>query len=400
MTDSRDHYESKISHLLASNDPDEKRKAYSTCLQLLPCSGETAAWLGPLLVRTAFALEQQGFHSEARELYAAARSSEGVAEDLRANAAYRCGILQQIGGDLEGAIATYEEVAAQHAFPLVRQLAKYHLACLLLHTERFQEAVQRLDSLLAEEIPADLSAAQLQLLRAICLIKLNREAEIPEDLPALLPGAGAKIEAGTAGIWMNAAFHFEQHGQLELAKELYSRLAAMQDVPGEVLTNLHFRLGFVLECLGYYDDSCQEYQKALDSPHIFTAAQVQARWHLANLLYLAESYDTAFHHFASLRGASELTPEQRADVELKYGICLYRTNQLSEAKRHLEWFRQWAGRSDSDFDLKADLVLAELCQRERDVQGARECLTRIIHHPGAERLMKTAALNSLERLTS
>jgi tetratricopeptide (TPR) repeat protein len=137
---------------------------------------------------------------------------------------------------------------------------------------------------------------------------------------------------------------------------------------------------------------------AVESPDSFPAAQANARFRLAELLYLSEEFEAALQQYAALQFAPELNAHQLSEAHLNRGICLMRLGRLEQARIALDACRESASHSAAGLDVKADLCLAECFEIQKDIPSARECYNRIIHNPSTEPATKAAALTCLRRL--
>jgi tetratricopeptide (TPR) repeat protein len=162
--------------------------------------------------------------------------------------------------------------------------------------------------------------------------------------------------------------------------------------------NLFYRWGLVLEGQGLYGEARQCFAESALAPVNFPAAQLQARWCLARLLFLAEEYAAARPHLEAIQDSEELNSSQRCEARYDIAMVLQNTGRLPEAVNTLEHLRAIASsRHDSVWELKAELALASLYEQSGNVSAARAALERVASHPEAELLVKRAAFVALGR---
>jgi tetratricopeptide (TPR) repeat protein len=274
--------------------------------------------------------------------------------------------------------------------------ARQRRAALLVREGRLEEAGQTLDLLIADPGLTESQLRACQLRRLCVLLKTGGFDAHRQDWSALLPDPGSTGANSLVGPLAEAAVELETAQQYELARDFYLRLLEMPGLSGHTRVNCHYRLGLVYESLAGWNESLRHYRLAADAPPEFPEAQTQARFRLAELLYLSEDYEAALHQYAPLRSALEGTAEQRIGAQFRFGVCLLRLDRRGEGRRELELCSERA--AGTEHGVKSDLSLAELFETQKDFAAARARYRRVIGSHGADPLTKAAALARLNAL--
>ena len=334
---------------------------------------EQAGWM-----EAAAAVDKSGDLEKARCLYQGLLAANGLPACLRSDAETRLLLLPRQGDGLLGAV--YAALSA----------------------EDYSRALELLDHSGAAELvsnqPLDATALPLWFARVRASAMLHRIDGFQEDLTASLPLPGSGVSNDIACMWTEAAFALERGGYAQAARLFYERLLPEEGVPGPVRTNLHYRLGIVLDSLMEWRQAMEQYQLAIASPYPFPAAQTDALMKLAEMFYAMENYEQALAGFAELRSLAELAPDSRARAQLRFATCLLRLGRATEAETELQVCRLPGKGAQTEFEVKADLLLVEVYERRKDWRSARECMLRVVNNPASEPITKAAALSKLRSM--
>jgi tetratricopeptide (TPR) repeat protein len=347
---------------------------------------ETAARIGHMLVATAFHLETAGSEMAAGELYRRAVEDEGLAESERTNAAYRLALLLAADGNRREAVE-HLRLAVTSPDDAVHAAATLQLVHHLLLDEDWSGALDLCDS----PRIADPAMRELLAVRSLqCRTWLDRLPQNPEQAAEALPSP----VVAHAGAWMDAALACEATDNHRVARVLYGRLVRVPDLPPDIRANVQFRLGLALDRMTLWTEAQPFLREAANAAHAWPATRVHSRYRLAGIYYLLDQYGLALPEYDKLRSDADAEPPVRADAQLKYAICLYRLDRRDEAIREFRTCRAIGG----EIEVKAELALAEIAETQRELTAARESYNRILQHPQATPLTKTAALQRLRDL--
>ena len=156
-----------------------------------------------------------------------------------------------------------------------------------------------------------------------------------------------------------------------------------------------YRLGLVLDRLMMFDEAQRYLHAAVVSEDPNPEARADARLRLANLRYLLDQFDVVIHDYEDMR-RSGLSGRVRAESHIKYASCLVRLGRMHDAK--MELLQRPADVTGTEFEVKTDLMLAEMAENDGDRNVAVECYERVIHNPLSEPLTKAAALTRVAAL--
>ena len=161
-----------ISDDLAQVDPAAVASATTRCEQLPPPDAGYDALAGQCLFQTAFAAEQLQQFSAAEELYTRALKYPASDSHASANLQYHLGICLEGQAKLEVALQHFRVAVSQAAdWPLVRQLARFHAAHLLMLSGDYRAAAAEFSVLCEQDPCAELSDLDLRLRRLICVLR-------------------------------------------------------------------------------------------------------------------------------------------------------------------------------------------------------------------------------------
>ena len=371
--------------------------AYRAAVGLLPAPAAGRVQAAHYYIAIGFGLEEVGRTEEAARLYAEVVRWEECPAEFRACALFRSGVVSQTAGESQAAADFYESAARQDV-SLYTALALYHLASMRMGEAQYAEALlalERIPECLPENGP---DALHVLLQKLICLARMGQGERFRGKFEAQLPSSGTQIDSWAQTLWMEAGFSFERHGEPESAATMYQRLSSMEPLGAAIKTNLYYRWGLVLEGQGSYGEARQHFAESALGPAGFPAAQLQARWHLARLLFLAEEYAAALPHLEAVQDSEELSNSQRCEARYDIAMVLQNLGRLPEAVRTLESLRTISSSlHDSVWELKVELALAGLYEQSGNASSARSALQRVAAHPEAELLVKRAAFVALGR---
>jgi tetratricopeptide (TPR) repeat protein len=217
----------------------------------------------------------------------------------------------------------------------------------------------------------------------------------PDEIQTIWDRMPERCSSDLAGALMLAAFNLEQRGHLAAARCAYERLVSAEHLPDHVLTNAHFRLGVTLDSLGEWSAAVAHYTRASQQTAVSDPIRTEARFRLAQALQMEEDFNGAADLFRILREDVSLPEGKRAHARLQYGICLLRAGHIEAALTEIDACRTG---THGETSLAAEVALAEIYEAGRDTKRARECYQRVLHHPEAHPMERTAALTRLRRL--
>lgn len=331
---------------------------------------EQVGWM-----EAAIAIDRAGDLQTARVFYERLLQAGNISEQLRADAVIRIRLLPNKAQGLLGAARS------------------------TLAAGEFGEVVNMLDAGHAPPLfpghALATSSLYLWFTRITAAASLKQVRVDEEDLALGLPQPGEPVEDGLAAFWMEAAFALERFGYARAAKHFYEALLRVPNLSGFQLTNLHYRLGIVLDTLLQWDEAMECYKLAVDSPHSFPAAQADARLRLAETYYAMGDYGCAGEHFCIARKIPELSAGARAHAQLRYGMCLLRSKDIPSAIEELARCSLPGEGRGTEVEVKADSLLAEIYENRGDWPRARQYFQRVIDHACADPLTKAGALNKL-----
>jgi len=339
------------------------------------------------LMETGFRLETEGNLALARPLYERLAEAAWADAAHRTNAQYRLALVRLELGDTAGSLEACQAAVAPDGDPHLRQVARLFLAHVLKCEHRWEEAAREF-ALVVAEVPPEASRFDVLLQLTTCLVRSGRVYS--SITPLELPPPGSPISEMTARLWMEAGFAVEESGDLGNAAALYERLLEQSRLPGEVLANAIFRCGLICELRADWEAARRLYEAAIRVPQGLPTAQQEARKHLASLLLLLEEHGAAAQHLAVLCSSQGLSNAERAGLHLQQARCLFSAGAVDAALSQLEVCRSLCAGSETE--VSAELLLAEIFQRQGDSRAAAECCRRIAEHPCAEPLTKAAAL--------
>ncbi|MBC8165951.1 MAG: hypothetical protein H7Y20_08770 [Bryobacteraceae bacterium] len=390
----------EIWHLLHSGAEKDIAEAGRLCGSFPEAAGEQMPLVVHATICTALELEQRGRSRAAAVLYRKVLANENAPPNDRANGALRAGLILLAAGNRMEAIPLLRR-ALEQSEACVTIAASVPLLELLAWNEEWEEALsigENARALVASD-PSLSLFLDLWLVR--CRAHLGQIDENDESAATILPSIDKSVESASAPAWMEAAFTLEQCGYLHQSKVFYELLLSTSDLPQGMRTNLHYRLGIVLDRLLYFDAAEVQLRAALESDDPFPAAKAEARLRLATLRFLMDEYESAMPDFRLLREDAGMTSRIRAEAQLRYATCLFRTGRQEEARTEFLECRKEGSGGDTEFEVKADLLLAELAEARNDDAEAIDCYSRLIRHPLSEPLTRAAALarsQALKRL--
>lgn len=389
----------EIDVLLARGDIASVQAAGRLC-NLLPEKGHDTEVEARARARTAYELEQQGLVEEAAPLYRAVAGDAAAPGAERSHSALRLGLILLSTGHRSEALDLFRKSLELPGVPLVRNVTRTRLFDCLVHESGWEEALSLADAALEEAAEAEDEGRELfwNLQRTRCRAELRLLEDSDPDSCEFLPDAGADVDDATATLWMEAGFALEQCGYMLQSRVFYERLLTAPELPQPVKTNLHFRLGLVLDRMLAFSEAEAHLVAAIEAPACFPAAQAEARLRLASLRFLMEEYEAALPDLDMVRSDPSLAPRVRAEAQLRYGTSLYRLERFDEARSELMRCRERGLGGESPIEVKAELLLAELCEAVGEFDQACGCYNHVIAHPHSEPSVKAAALTRLQQL--
>jgi len=349
------------------------------------------------LMTAAALLERLGLSSTAIRLYRRVVSLDLADRAALDNAGMRLGLLLHHAGNQEEALPVLRHALSPGVSPAVLTGGALALLEILASLQCWGEARELVHRILAEARPDDAQRVLFwELLDIRYRAHLGEIQEFDEEAIGILP-AERPQGPDLASAWMSAGLYLEVSGYLPQSRVFYEILLEANCLPTGMRTDLHYRLGIVLDRLLAFDEAERHLLAAVNSDDPFPAAQAEARLRLANLRFLMDDFAAVLPDFEELRRTAS-SGYVRAESQFKYAICLLRLGRLQKA--HAEFVRcREVGLADgTEFEVKADLMLAEMAEQSQNWSEAAICYERIIHNPISEALTKAAALTRLHSL--
>jgi tetratricopeptide (TPR) repeat protein len=251
-----------------------------------------------------------------------------------------------------------------------------------------------------EDQCADLSDVEVRLRRLFCIIRSGRFAKedladpiidslerLPHDVVTVLPQ-----------LVMDLALAAEEHSCHALAERFYRVLIASLEIPPHFQANAWFRLGLVTDLQARWRETEDCYRRALQHPGAWPELRDLARFHLANFLMAAESYQGAAHLFAEHADQASNYILPLPALRLREAICRFRAGDVGTAECILLKIRGTPG--NEALSPSVEQLLAEIFESRRDFRAAVLCYEKLIQHPCAEVTVKIAALQRLHSIQS
>lgn len=334
-------------------------------------------------------LERIARPNTASRLYRRVIAIPDAEEQNRRNAYFRLGFLHVIDNKLdEAAPLLHAAIEGTDNKVIIRQAVEYLVHIHALRAE-WTEGLQVVaaGAAVSEDDPQE---SLFWTLRGVHFRAHLNEIEeydeaaeniLPEDLPQ---------SPRVAQAWFDAGHALEVSGYLSQARVFYEELLDSTVLPPGLSTRLRFRLGVVLDRLMMFREAQAMLHAAVISEDPDPESQTEARLRLANLRFLMDEFDAVIGDFEDLRRTGG-SARVRAESQLRYATCLLRLGKSAESKRELETSRTELLHG-TEFEVKADLMLAEMAENAADRTAAVDAYERVIHNPLSEPLTKAAAL--------
>ncbi|HYO83179.1 MAG TPA: tetratricopeptide repeat protein [Bryobacteraceae bacterium] len=368
-----------IEAALRSSDLD---RAEALSSALLPGTGAREA---AAVYETAYALEVAALPGRAAALYTRVFEDPSTDDLTRICAALRSGVTLGGAGRTGDALPMLA-IAAQSTDRAIRDsavLARLHLLVQAAQWERILADTDRMqaDGCLGEVV---------QLHRVLARVHLATAGD-DEPIPQ-------RLHPSAAVLAMHVGFTAENAGYSVLALRLFELILATSELPEGVRTHAHCRAGVVLDRLYRWEEAEHHFRAAVDGSDPHPLARAEALRRLGNLHYLTDNFEGALPLFNALRNEPAASGAQRAEAMLRYGTSLLRLGRFTEAAAALQHCREEAYGAGTDTEVRAELLMAEIAEEQRNYAVARDCYRRAVHHPSADPLTRAAALTRLQDL--
>jgi len=347
------------------------------------------------LMTVAFELEKAGSPNIAANLYRRVLDFPEVDAHHRCNGSFRLGLLLLNGENHNDAVdLLHEALDGNENLALIRAIVET-LADMHARVCQWQEA-REVVAWAVERTEHEPQESLYWQLRDVHLRAHGQEiADYDQTAATLLPSTRPE-SAGVATVWFQTAVALESCGYLTQARVFYDELMKCSELPPGMRTRLLYRLGLVLDRLMYFREAQEHLHAAVVSDDPEPEAQSEARMRLANLRFLMDEFDAAIDDFEDLRRTG-VNGRVRSESQIRYATCLIRLGRQDEARLELEQSRTGL-LNGTEFEVKADLMLAEMAESSENYKVAMICYDRVIHNPLSEPLTKAAALTRLSVL--
>ena len=385
-----------ISDDLAQVDPEAVASAAARCEQLPPPAAGYDALAAQCLFQTAFAAEQLQQFSAAEELYTKALKYPASDPHASANLHYHLGICLEGQAKLESAIRHFRIAVSEAVdWPVVRQLARFHTAHLLMLCGDYHTAAAEFSVLCEQDPCAELSDLDLRLRRLTCVLRAGGgKPQLADPVIGSMEQLPPAVTPGTVQLVFDLALAAEDRSAYELSERLYRAVIASPNAPPQFHANAWFRLGLVLDLRGHWSGTEDSYRRALRHPHAWPALQDLARFHLANFLMTVESFEEAADLFSEHAEKATSSVLPLTELRLREAICRFRADDDKAAERILQSLRETHG----DSIPAVEQWMADIYESRKDYKSAAACYQKLIQHPGSEVTLKAAALQRLNTI--
>lgn len=350
----------------------------------------------PAVMTVGARLESLGKMDPAALLFDRIRLTERAVADDRANAALHLALIRLASDRRDDALELLRQSLKLAGSPPIILAASGSAVVLLQERAEWEEALAIARRARATVVDNPALALFFDL-RTVQSSAQLRELPDTDDASLVLPEHANALDPSSSADWMNAAFALELCGYPGQARAFYERLLKLKELPTGMRTNLHYRLGLVLDRLLDFEGAERHLHAAVHSTDPFPAAQSEARLRLAQLRFLMDDFDAALPDFDFLR-TEGTSVRIRSEAQLRYGTCLLRSDRPEEARVELLRCRTDGFGGDTEFEVKADLLLAEIAEASGDFRESTDCYERIVHHPLSEPLTRAAALTRLQQV--
>ncbi len=370
-------------------------EANRLCEQLAQSPAEHLSLAVAALINVGVEMERIGRPNGAQRLYRRVLSMQGVDEPNRRNASVRLGLLLAADNRHEEAIPLlYDAIEDNTDLNMVRPAVE---TLVYIHSCRSEwEEARDIAALGAEVNAGDPQESLFWHLRYVQFRAHRNDVEEYDDsASSLLTGVRPETPR-TASAWFDAAMALEVSGYLPQSRIFYQELLNCKPLPPGMRTRAMYRVGMVLDRLMQFREAQAMLHAAVISDDTEPEAQAEARLRLANLRFLMDEFDAVIDDFEDLRRTGT-TGRIRCESQIRYATCLMRLGNAEAAKAELEQSRQ-SLLQGTEFEVKADLMLAEMAENESNRAEAMAAYERIMHNPLSEPLTKAAALTRFDTL--
>ncbi len=281
---------------------------------------------------------------------------------LKAQVDYKLAQLSAAAGQFDDAITRYESIVRNQDASSYHHFATYGIVWSLMQQEKYPQALQRLQPLLAQRL-RDSIGEEAKLAEGVCLRKIGKEPEAIASLQEFLSSnpTGTSLANGLYELGLA----FTQQGELPKATAAFERIA--KDVPDyPALDKVLYELAWNYQEGGQAADSAKTFQQLAEKfPN--SDYQAEALYMLAQNQYEAKDYSRAVDTYTAVMKRTQ-DAELLEKTQYKLGWSYFQQEQYPKAAA--QFTGQATAFPQGSLAVDAQFMLAECAFKQEQYSAA------------------------------